>query len=185
MMKRCFDIVACLVAIPILFIPVLVIAVVIRLESPGPPLFRQVRVGRNGVLFTCLKLRTMHKGTLNKPTHEAGRSEITRFGVILRKTKLDEVPQLWNVVRGQMSLVGPRPCLPTQTELVSARRRLGVLALRPGITGLAQIAGVDMSDPELLARIDATYLDKQGFLEDLRIIVHTVSPSALADRVKE
>jgi O-antigen biosynthesis protein WbqP len=162
--------------------PVIVLAgVLVRRDSPGPALFRQVRVGRDGLPFTCLKMRTMYLDTGDRPSHDVGRSAVTRTGNILRKTKIDELPQLWNVVRGDMSLVGPRPCLPSQNELIEARRKRGVLKMRPGITGVSQIAGVDMSDPERLATLDATY--KKSFATDLRIIFATVFGAGRGDRV--
>src|SRR5690606_21050344 len=123
----------------------------VRLSSPGPALFRQIRVGMSEQPFTCYKLRTMYADTRHAPSHEIGAKSVTPVGHWLRRLKLDEIPQLWNVVKGEMSLVGPRPCLPTQTELVEARRVRGVYGVRPGITGLAQVAGVDMSNPVKLA----------------------------------
>ena len=124
----------------------------------GAPLFRQQRVGRHRRLFVLYKFRTMRLETPSVATHLADPATVTRYGRFLRRTKLDELPQLWNVLKGEMSLVGPRPCLPSQKELIAARDRLGVLAARPGITGLAQIRGIDMSDPQRLARVDAAML---------------------------
>lgn len=155
-------------------------ALAIRLTSPGPAVFAQVRVGRDERPFRCLKLRTMWKDTRAVPTHEAAASAVTPVGRVLRRTKLDELPQLWNVVRGEMSFVGPRPCLPSQVELVSARRARGVYALRPGITGLAQARGVDMSDPARLAAIDAEYLQRRSLALDLRILLATLVPTVRA-----
>ncbi|TIX02446.1 MAG: sugar transferase [Mesorhizobium sp.] len=155
--------------------PVLVLAVLaVRASSPGPAIFSQTRVGRDGRLFRCHKLRTMYVGTPSLPSHEAPASSVTSVGKVLRKFKLDELPQFWNVLKGEMSLVGPRPCLPTQTELLECRRRLGVLAALPGITGLAQIKGIDMSNPKLLAETDAAYLRTASFQLDLRILLGTL-----------
>jgi O-antigen biosynthesis protein WbqP len=155
--------------------PVLVLAVLaIRASSRGPAIFSQTRVGRDGRLFRCHKLRTMYVGTPSLPSHEAPANSVTSAGKVLRKFKLDELPQFWNVLKGEMSLVGPRPCLPTQTELIECRRRLGVLAAPPGITGLAQIRGIDMSNPELLAQTDAAYLKTASFWLDLRILFGTL-----------
>ncbi|MCO5064546.1 MAG: sugar transferase [Rhizobiaceae bacterium] len=165
-----------LLASPVL----LACALLIRLDSPGPALLRQVRIGENGKPFTCVKLRTMHADTGDRPTHEVGRSAVTRVGHFLRRTKLDELPQLWNVLAGDMNIVGPRPCLPTQLELIEARRKAGVLAMRPGITGVSQIAGVDMSDPERLAKLDATY--RRSLSADLRIIAATILGAGQGDR---
>ncbi|RWC50980.1 MAG: sugar transferase [Mesorhizobium sp.] len=155
--------------------PVLVLAVLaVRASSPGPAIFSQTRVGRDGRLFRCHKLRTMYVGTPSLPSHEAPANSVTSVGKVLRKFKLDELPQFWNVLNGEMSLVGPRPCLPTQTELIECRRRLGVLAALPGITGLAQIKGIDMSNPKLLAETDAAYLRTASFQLDLRILLGTL-----------
>jgi len=171
--KRALDLV---VAAPLLVLtsPVLLVAVLaVRATSPGPAIFSQTRVGRGGVLFACRKLRTMRRGTPSLPTHEAPASAVTAVGKVLRRTKIDELPQLWNVLKGEMSLVGPRPCLPTQTELIERRKVLGVLAALPGITGLAQIKGIDMSDPKLCAETDAAYVGAASIGLDLRILLGT------------
>jgi O-antigen biosynthesis protein WbqP len=181
-MKRAFDLffsaIGLLVALPVLGLLVLAI----RLGSPGAAIFRQTRIGRNGKPFVCLKLRTMFTGVPELPTHMSSADHVTPIGRGLRKWKLDELPQLWNVLVGDMSFVGPRPCLPSQTELIEERRKRGVLALRPGITGLAQIRGVDMSDPVALAELDAAYLRKAGLRQDIGILIGTFSSNALADR---
>jgi O-antigen biosynthesis protein WbqP len=116
----------------------------------------------------------MYSGTANLPTHQVEASAVTPIGELLRRFKIDELPQLWNVLLGDMSLVGPRPCLPSQIELVDARERLGVFTVRPGITGLAQISGVDMSDPQRLAEIDARYVRTQTVPGDLKLIWATL-----------
>ncbi|WP_371013189.1 sugar transferase [Mesorhizobium sp. RCC_202] len=158
-----------LLAAPILF----VVMLAIRATSPGPAIFSQIRVGREGALFACRKLRTMRRETPSLPTHEAPANSVTAIGKMLRATKIDELPQLWNVLKGEMSLVGPRPCLPTQTELIERRRQLGVLTALPGITGLAQIKGIDMSDPKLCAETDAAYLKAASVGLDLKILLGT------------
>src|SRR5690606_27450560 len=127
----------------------------VGLFDTGSPIFRQERVGRYRKPFVLVKFRTMKKNTASVASHLADASAVTPFGGFLRKTKLDELPQLWNVLKGEMSLVGPRPCLPNQYELIRERQLRGVFGVRPGITGLAQIQGVDMSAPVLLAEIDA------------------------------
>lgn len=151
-------------------------ALLIRSTSPGPALFAQERVGRDLRTFRCLKLRTMWRDTAHVPTHQAAAGAVTPVGRFLRRTKLDEVPQLWNVVMGDMSFVGPRPCLPKQSELIEARLVRGVYALRPGITGLAQVRGIDMSQPERLAGVDAEYLLRRSLTLDLRILAATILP---------
>jgi O-antigen biosynthesis protein WbqP len=173
-MKRAFDVSACALFLAFFWPVLLIIIVAIRLQSPGKAIFAQVRVGKKGRLFTCYKLRTMYSGTANLPTHQVGASAVTPLGEHLRRFKIDELPQLWNVLIGDMSLVGPRPCLPSQIELVDARRRLGVLEVPPGITGLAQVSGVDMSDANRLAEIDARYVRTQSLLGDLSLIWATL-----------
>jgi O-antigen biosynthesis protein WbqP len=173
-MKRVFDIGVSLAGLLISLPLILLAMLAIRAETPGSPLFTQPRVGRGERTFTCYKLRTMHADTRHLPTHETHASAVTPLGRILRKYKLDELPQLYNVVTGDMSLVGPRPCLPSQRALIEARKRLGVLDVRPGITGLAQVRGIDMSDPERLAAVDAEYVGSASFAGDLRLLIATV-----------
>ncbi|WP_171903273.1 sugar transferase [Mesorhizobium sp. SEMIA 3007] len=173
-LKRAFDLVAAVLLLLVTSPVLLLCMLAVRASSPGPVIFSQTRVGRDGVLFRCHKLRTMYQGTPSLPSHEAPANAVTSVGRTLRKFKLDELPQFWNVLRGEMSLVGPRPCLPTQTELIERRRQLGVLAARPGITGMAQIRGIDMSNPQLLAETDAAYLRTASFSLDLRILFGTL-----------
>ena len=116
----------------------------------------------------------MYVNTPHVATHEVAVSAITPLGAFLRRFKIDELPQLWNVVIGQMSMVGPRPCLPGQEELVRHRRTLGIFSLRPGITGLAQVRGIDMSNPQRCAETDAEYMHAISLREDLRLIVRTI-----------
>jgi O-antigen biosynthesis protein WbqP len=184
-MKRPLDVVASVLGLLVLSPVVLIALLAIRWTSSGPGIFSQVRVGRNGMPFRCHKLRTMYVGTASVPTHEVSVSRITPIGRFLRRTKLDELPQLWNVVKGEMSLVGPRPCLPEQTVLVEERRRRGVAALRPGITGLAQLRGIDMADPAKLAEIDAEYLAAASLPADLEILIGTlINGEARGDRAR-
>lgn len=185
MLKRIFD--ACCAALMLVLAGpvILLLAFAIRRESEGPGIFVQERVGRNGRHFRCYKLRSMYGGLPSVPTHQALASQITPIGRALRRWKLDELPQLWNVLRGDMSLVGPRPCLPSQTELIDERVSRGVLSVRPGITGLAQINDIDMSDPVRLAEKDAEYVRDRSFLLDLRILFRTVFGGAgSGDRVR-
>ncbi len=174
-MKRLVDIVAGLAGLLVAWPLILVAMLAIRRESPGAALFAQTRIGRHGRAFTCYKLRTMFRDTAQVPTHQAQASAVTPLGARLRRWKLDELPQLWNVLTGDMSLVGPRPCLPSQTELIAARQRRGVLAVRPGITGLAQVQGIDMSEPERLAEVDARYVAQQSLAGDIRLLLATVT----------
>lgn len=157
--------------------------IMIRLQSPGPGIFAQERVGRDGRVFTCYKFRTMKLGTKQAATNQVSAAAVTRLGAFLRRTKLDELPQIWNIFRNEMSLIGPRPCLPAQVELVEARRRRGVLKLIPGISGLAQAHGIDMSEPERLAGWDAKYAALQSLSMDLRIVLATAIGRGGGDRV--
>ena len=184
MVKRLFDIVACcILGIPAIIL-FLVAAFLLKREESGPVLFKQIRIGRGERLFTLYKVRTMSVGTANVASHQVDIDRITKAGRLLRKTKLDEIPQLWNVLRGEMSLVGPRPCLPNQTELVEERRLRGVFTMRPGITGLAQIRNIDMSTPELLARTDAEYGRNRSIRNDLSILFATVAGKGSGDAAK-
>lgn len=177
-MKRAFDL-ALTIPLGLIALPlVLVAAGLIKLSSPGPALFMQQRVGRREKPFRCYKLRTMYRDTASLPTHEVGDAAITPVGRVLRRWKLDELPQIWNVLAGEMSLVGPRPCLPAQHELIARRRALGVHRLRPGITGLAQIRGIDMSNPGRCAETDAEYAARRTLRFDIAILLATVRARA-------
>lgn len=148
------------------------------------PLFRQMRVGRHQKPFVLVKFRTMRPDTISVATHLSDVSAVTRFGRFLRHTKLDELPQLWNVLKGDMSLVGPRPCLFNQEELIHERAVRGVYEALPGITGLAQIKGIDMSTPQLLAETDAKMLENLNLENYFRYIFQTVMGKGAGDRVR-
>lgn len=182
-MIRLFDFFFSLVGLIVGF-PVLVILFIIGLFDTGSPLFRQERVGRHGRPFTLVKFRTMRVDTASVASHLADSASITRFGHFLRRTKLDELPQLWNVLKGEMSLVGPRPCLFNQEELIEERRTRGVLDVRPGITGLAQVNEIDMSTPVLLAETDARMLSSLSVGEYFKYIFMTVAGRGSGDRVR-
>lgn len=182
-MTRLFDILFASLGLT-LGSPVLLVLTLIGWFDTRSPLFRQTRVGRNQAPFTLVKFRTMRVGTASVATHLANSSAITPFGHFLRRTKLDELPQLWNVLKGDMSLVGPRPCLPNQQELIAAREALGVFNTRPGITGLAQVQGIDMSTPEKLAQVDADMLKNLTLGTYFRYILQTVTGKGQGDRVK-
>jgi lipopolysaccharide/colanic/teichoic acid biosynthesis glycosyltransferase len=163
--------------------PVLLVLVVIGLFDTGSPIFRQQRVGRNQKPFTLVKFRTMKKDTASVASHLASANAITPFGHFLRRTKLDELPQLWNVLKGEMSLVGPRPCLFNQEELIDERESRGVLSARPGITGLAQVNDIDMSTPKLLAETDQKMLKNLTVGAYFKYIFMTVAGKGAGDRV--
>lgn len=172
--KRCVDLTAALVILIPFFWLLAGLWLIVRLQSRGPGIFAQKRVGQNGQVFTCYKFRTMSEGSPNVGTHEAPTSLVTPFGKVLRRTKLDELPQAYNILLNQMSLVGPRPCLPNQNVVIAERLKLDVLDVKPGITGLAQINHVDMSQPELLAQWDARYVKLRSLRLDLSILIRTL-----------
>ena len=158
-------------------------AVLIWAGDRANPFFVQVRLGRDERSFRLVKLRTMRVGTGDRPSHEAARHSITTVGAVMRRTKLDELPQLWNVVRGEMSFVGPRPGLPSQRELAECRRRHGVDRLLPGITGISQVQGLDMSTPERLAATDAIYAQQWSLVRDVRLLIQTALGGGRGDAV--
>lgn len=165
-------------------LPFLVILFIIGLFDTGAPIFLQKRVGRNKKPFTLIKFRTMNVDTASVASHLASSSSITPFGHFLRKTKLDEVPQLWNVLKGEMSLVGPRPNLFNQKELINERDTLGIYNVRPGITGLAQVNNIDMSTPQLLAETDALMISEMSLNNYFKYIILTVTGKGQGDVVK-
>lgn len=164
--------------------PFLFILFILGTFDTGSPIFRQERVGRNQKPFTLIKFRTMRVDTASVASHLASSASITPFGKFLRKTKLDELPQLWNVLKGEMSLVGPRPGLFNQQELTEAREAKNVYAVRPGITGEAQVNEIDMSTPELLAKIDAKMIRELNLVNYFKFILLTVTGKGTGDRVK-
>ena len=168
----------------LLLSPLLLLLVLLGLFDTGSPLFRQVRVGRNQQPFILIKFRTMRPETASVATHLSDPQFITPLGRWLRRTKLDELPQLWNVLRGEMSLVGPRPCLFQQSELIKERASRGVFAALPGITGLAQVQKIDMSTPALLAETDAEMLATLGLRAYFRYLALTVLGKGAGDRIR-
>lgn len=181
-MFRVFDLVFSLLGLVVGF-PLLLALTIIGLFDTGSPIFRQVRVGRHQKPFTLVKFRTMKMDTASVATHLASSASITRFGHFLRKTKLDELPQLWNVLKGEMSLVGPRPGLFNQQELTEERAKRGVFDVRPGITGLAQVNEIDMSTPALLAETDQKMIQRLTLVDYFKYILMTVAGKGAGDRV--
>lgn len=153
------------------------------LFQSGSPFFLQQRLSRHEKRFMMIKIRSMRPGTESIGTHGVNPRQVTSWGKILRSCKLDELPQLWNVLKGEMSLVGPRPCLPNQAEVIQARRRLGVFQVRPGLTGLSQIRGIDMSEPDLLARTDAEMIKTMSVKKYFTYILYTLAGHGKGDRI--
>lgn len=175
-MKRVFDILSSLIAI-ILFSPILLIlSIIVKCTSPGPILFKQRRIGKDNKEFMIYKFRTMRIDTPNVATHLLKNPEqyITAIGKFMRKTSLDELPQLFNILKGEMSVVGPRPALYNQYDLIEMRTNANVHTVRPGLTGLAQVSGRDELENEQKVYFDQQYVQKQSFFFDLKLILLTV-----------
>ncbi len=164
--------------------PILLIVVIIGYFDTGSPVFTQKRVGKKQKSFTLIKFRTMSVNTKSVASHLASTTSITKMGRYLRRTKIDELPQLINVLKGDMSLVGPRPCLFNQQELIEERDSRGVFDVLPGITGLAQVNEIDMSTPQLLAEWDQRMIEKFSLVDYFRYILMTVAGRGAGDRVK-
>ena len=182
-MRRLLDVLFSAAGLLLLF-PVLMVVWLVGWFDTRSPIFRQERVGRYQKPFVLVKFRTMRPDTASVASHLADASAITPLGRFLRRTKLDELPQLWNVLKGEMSLVGPRPCLFNQQTLIDERERRAVYQARPGITGLAQVQGIDMSTPELLAQTDAKMLATLTLRDYFRYILQTVTGKGTGDCVK-
>lgn len=186
-MKRVFDLISSLIGF-IFFLPLfLIISLIIKLSSPGPIFFKQKRIGKDNEEFYILKFRTMRIDTPNVATHllENPDKYITKIGKVLRKTSLDELPQLINIIRGEMSVVGPRPALYNQLDLKEMRTKKGIHKLVPGLTGWAQINGRDEIPLKEKVELDKYYLENRSFWFDIEIIFKTVISVAKSDGVQE
>jgi O-antigen biosynthesis protein WbqP len=181
-MTRLFDIIFSFLGLLFLS-PILFLLIIIGYFDTGSPIFRQERVGKGMKPFQLMKFRSMNINAPSVATHLASATSITPFGSFLRKSKLDELPQLWNVLVGDMSLVGPRPNLFNQKELIEERDARGVYSIRPGITGLAQINKIDMSTPQLLAETDAKMVQSFSIVKYFYYIMVTVLGKGSGDRV--
>lgn len=186
-MKRFFDIIISLFGLIILSPLLALTCVVIFIDDGLPVVFRQKRVGRNSKLFTIYKFRTMKKDTRSAATGELSESDeqITKSGRVLRKTSVDELLQLVNVLNGTMSIVGPRPLIPEEKEIHALRERYGVYKVRPGVTGWAQINGRDALDDETKALYDKEYVEKQSLLFDIKILLKTVAVVLKRENITE
>ena len=186
--KRLLDLILSLAACVILAIPMGIIAIWIKMDSPGPVFFRQRRVGAHKKHFNILKFRTMRGDTPHDvPTHllKNADSYITKSGAFLRRTSLDELPQIYNIVAGQMSIIGPRPALYNQYDLIEARDRVHANDIRPGLTGLAQVNGRDELPIDVKARFDGEYVEKLSFLFDCKCFFGTITSVLKSDGVVE
>ena len=186
--KRIFDGTLSGVALLLLAPFLLLIALLIKIDSPGPVFFKQERIGLRETRFWMYKFRTMHQDTPNDvPTHLFNDStkHITRVGAFLRKTSLDELPQLVNILKGEMAIVGPRPALWNQDDLVEARRQVGATEALPGLTGWAQVKGRDELPIEVKAKLDGEYVRQMSFWFDLRCIALTVRNVLLREGIVE
>jgi O-antigen biosynthesis protein WbqP len=172
--KRGLDLLLAAIALMLLSPLLLLIALAVWLEDRGPALFRQARIGREGHPFTLVKFRSMPIGTAHLPSSSATSLRVTRVGSVIRRLNLDELPQLLNILAGEMSIVGPRPALASQTELLELRRANGAMNLRPGLTGLAQIRGYDGMPIDEKAAADAEYARRASLPLDVAIILRTV-----------
>ena len=180
---RIVDLLAALFGL-ILLAPLSLIITLILFAEHRKPFFIQQRVGKDQKLFTLIKFRSMSPKASNLPTHEISADLITKTGKFIRATKLNELPQLWNVLKGEMSLVGPRPCLPTQEELITERASRGVFSLRPGITGPAQVHNIDMSTPKKLAIEDSKMVGNLMASDYFKYVLMTVTGSGQGDKVR-
>lgn len=169
----------------VLTFPILVIVTIIGYFDTGAPIFIQERVGKNKRPFKLIKFRTMSVDTKSVASHLASSSSITKLGSFLRKTKIDELPQLINVLKGEMSLVGPRPNLFNQKELIAERESRGVYDVLPGITGLAQVNTIDMSTPKLLAETDQRMIQTLTIKDYFKYIIMTATGSGAGDRIND
>ena len=177
-LKRVLDFMLSLVGLVILSPVLLIIALIIKLTSPGPVFFKQKRVGKNKTYFNILKFRTMRTDTpKDTPTHLLANPDqyITSIGKVLRKTSLDELPQIINILKGDMSIIGPRPALWNQYDLIKERDRYGANDILPGLTGWAQINGRDELEIDVKARLDGEYVERMSFLFDCKCFFGTIT----------
>jgi lipopolysaccharide/colanic/teichoic acid biosynthesis glycosyltransferase len=180
---RFFDVLISIFGLLLLW-PLMLLLYLVGFADTGSPIFRQERVGQHQAPFILIKFRTMHIKTDSIASHLVDARAVTSWGMFLRRSKFDELPQLLNVLKGEMSLVGPRPSLFNQVELIKERNYRGVFNVRPGITGLAQVYGIDMSDAKLLAKIDASMIRDLTLASYFKYILLTIVGHGSGDRVK-
>ena len=191
--KRLFDIILSGMALVILAIPMLIVAIAIKIDDPGPVFFKQKRIGVHKTQFDLYKFRSMKVNTPNLPTHllENPQQYISKVGAFIRKTSIDELPQCWNILKGEMSIVGPRPCLPKQVDLIEERDKYGANDVVPGLTGWAQINGRDELEIPVKAKLDGEYTAAlnagkfMGFKMDMKCFFGTITSVLKSDGVVE
>ena len=172
--KRLGDVLAVILLLVLISPFLLVISFFIKFHDGGPVIFRQKRIGKNGQEFDFMKFRSMPVNTPNVVSTQTSVLKVTPIGKFIRRTNLDEIPQFINVLKGDMSIIGPRPSLPSQTSLIEMRRQNGAINLRPGLTGWAQVNAYDYMPEEEKARLDGEYFENFGILIDLRIVLGTI-----------
>lgn len=182
-LQRVADVLIVLAAAPVVVPVCAALMILIRRDSEGRALFIQQRVGRHQQPFRLFKLRTMAHDTGDHPSHHLSFAHVTRIGRFLRRTKLDELPQLWNILKGDMTFVGPRPCLPSQREVIDLRAAHGLFDVLPGITGPAQVRNIDMAHPSRMVGVEADYFNGATAKSDLLIILRTVLGAGGGDAV--
>ncbi len=180
---RLYDVIISLTLI-FLFLPLLVLIFIICFLESGKPIYTQIRIGKNQKAFKIIKFRTMLLDTPSLSTHLISKGSVTNFGKFIRKFKLDELPQLINVIKGEMSLVGPRPCLLNQYELIEERERYNIFLVRPGITGLSQIRGIDMSNPKKISESDYLMISNFNQMNYFKYLFLTFFGKGLGDKIK-
>lgn len=185
--KRTVDIIMSLMGILVLALPMLIVALVIKIDDPGPAIFKQKRVGKNKKLFMLYKFRSMKLNTPDIPTHllENPDQYISKVGKFIRKTSIDELPQLFNILKGDMSVIGPRPALWNQDDLIAERDKYRANDVRPGLTGWAQINGRDELEIPVKAKLDGEYIEKLSFGFDLKCFFGTIRSVLKHDGVVE
>ncbi len=185
--KRLIDVVLSGLGLLILGIPMLIVAAIIKIEDPGPAIFKQKRVGKNKEYFNLYKFRSMKVSTPDIPTHlmENPEQYITKVGKFIRKTSIDELPQMWNIFKGDMSIIGPRPALWNQDDLIAERDKYGANDIKPGLTGWAQINGRDELEIPAKAKLDGDYMKRMSFGMDLRCFFGSIFAVLREDGVVE
>ncbi len=167
----------------LLLLPINIILLMICFLESGKPIFIQERIGKNQKIFKLIKFRTMELNTPSLASHLIKKDSVTKFGLVIRLLKLDEFPQLINVIKGEMSLVGPRPCLPNQKELINERQKHNIFRYKPGITGLAQINGIDMSNPQTLTNYDKEMIKNFNTFNYFKYLILTIIGKGRGDKV--